>query len=702
MKLNLQISLLLLSFFSINLLSYFAYQNTLTKLHHNTLFSFEQASEKYFNALKQTLDTNLDVALSLQAFYYGSQFVSRKEFADFSKVVLKHHPEIWVLNWLPKISDKQRLGYEKNMRSKGFDGFTILEKTDNHQTTRARNKAIYYPIHYIEPFETNKNRLGLDSSSFPEALAAINQINILHKFVISSPLTFIQNNQKNILIFFPIYKEGSLLGLVEAVLCMDDVRDYTRQRFNLDEQALLNLSEIINNEKVFITTENQNRTDKHALFYHEKTLPIANKHWKFEFYPSSSLVNDFEMKKKQAFYSYIQSWPIPSTILFGLLFFLMLQHNKAEKNVKKFKFLHSHFKRLINQTADAYFLHDFDGNILDVNWHSCYMLGYSREELLDMSVVDISSLTLIELKTKWNKFKLGEIKTIEDKYFDKEGHIIPIEVSVNYFILNDKLVFSALARDISERIKTTQALQEARDQALQANLAKSDFLANMSHELRTPMHGILSFARLGVKKIETAEKTKLLKYFNRINQSGERLLVLLNDLLDLAKLEAGHMKMEMDKHHLSQVIESCLAEQESRIKEKKLQVKSDFIDDNVAIFDSARIGQVMTNLLSNAIKFTPNNKSIYITISQQTLNNEQALCLAIEDEGLGIPDNELTEVFDKFIQSSKTTTQSGGTGLGLSICKEIIDLHKGKIWAEKREQGGTMFKFVIPKGMGIL
>jgi len=253
-----------------------------------------------------------------------------------------------------------------------------------------------------------------------------------------------------------------------------------------------------------------------------------------------------------------------------------------------------------------------------------------------------------------------------------------------------------LIKEISDRKKIEEKLKLAKQEADSANQAKGLFLANMSHELRTPMHGILSFSHMGLKNIDKENKEKNFKYFDRINTSGQRLLVLLNDLLDLSKLESGMMELEKKECDLGKVFESCLAEQESRIQEQQLLVKIDGIKSSFVVIDKVRIGQVITNLLSNAIKFTPPCKSIYISINKKIQNNVSVLCFSIEDEGIGIPEQELEHVFDKFIQSSKTRSNAGGTGLGLAISQEIINLHDGEIWAEHSHSGGSVFKFVLP------
>lgn len=257
----------------------------------------------------------------------------------------------------------------------------------------------------------------------------------------------------------------------------------------------------------------------------------------------------------------------------------------------------------------------------------------------------------------------------------------------------------------SKVLKRTKELSEAQQKAEYANKSKSEFLANMSHELRTPMHGILSYANLGIEKTNEVTAEKNLKYFTNIKTSGDRLMVLLNDLLDLAKLESGKMEMTFCKHSLKTIAQICVAEQKARLDENNIEAlcdTGDFMGEG--IFDDVRIGQVITNFLSNAIKFTPKNNRIKFTISPAKLqilstdkNDVDALLFSVRDYGKGIPDGECELIFDKFVQGSDTTAgTTKGTGLGLPISKEIIDLHQGKIWAENHPGGGAAFSFIIP------
>jgi PAS domain S-box-containing protein len=261
---------------------------------------------------------------------------------------------------------------------------------------------------------------------------------------------------------------------------------------------------------------------------------------------------------------------------------------------------------------------------------------------------------------------------------------------------------SQLRQEIDERKQIEYFLLEARKEAEFANSAKSEFLSNVSHEFRTPMHQILSYSRFGVDKIDKVGKEKLLHYFSKIGTIGKNLLSLLNDLLDLSKLESGKLDYNMRNRNLQQIINKVTQEFVSLVDEKglALEVAKNSLSTNI-VCDEHKIGQVVRNCISNAVKFTPNDKKIFISIEQSQLrqiNNEAvpALLVNVSDQGVGIPDEELDSVFDKFVQSSKTKTGSGGTGLGLAISKEIINAHNGKIWAENNPDGGATFSFMLP------
>ncbi len=250
-----------------------------------------------------------------------------------------------------------------------------------------------------------------------------------------------------------------------------------------------------------------------------------------------------------------------------------------------------------------------------------------------------------------------------------------------------------------ERVKAEQSAQQANIQkqmAQQASEIKSRFLANMSHELRTPMHAILSFSNLGLKRVEDP---KVKGYLEKINTSSTRLTKLIDDLLDLSKLESGKLIPNFEENNITETVLEAIDEISSIANEKKIAIDVNTDKPLIGQFDKSLILRVIINTISNAIKFSENGGRIEIILNQEKTSSTNMLTYAIVDQGVGIPKNELTDIFDSFVQSSKTRYQTGGTGLGLPISQEIIQLHHGEIWAESPpgDQGsGSVIKFNIP------
>ncbi len=360
------------------------------------------------------------------------------------------------------------------------------------------------------------------------------------------------------------------------------------------------------------------------------------------------------------------------------------------------------FKTIFDKSGNGLLLID-NNQFIDCNEKAVELLGYdSKDELLmKKPAEDLSPKYQSDgqLSTQ-NCINNAEICLREGSYHfewlhhKKDGSKILMDVLLTRLDYDGKQIIHVTWRDLTAQKKYEQAILDATEQANKATVAKSEFLANMSHELRTPLHGILSFASMGVKKIDSASSEKLLHYFSRIKLSGDRLLLLLNDLLDLSKLESGKMELNIKRADLAKLFERHCQEQEQRIHDKGLTIQVDASNGaGTGMFDGDKVGQVMANLLSNAIKFSAENTDITVKIDR----DEQYLVFSLTNQGVGIPEAELDDIFDAFIQSSKTKTGAGGTGLGLAICKQIIEKHNGQIWAENSpEDEGATFKFILP------
>ncbi|QZA82428.1 PAS domain S-box protein [Deefgea piscis] len=361
-------------------------------------------------------------------------------------------------------------------------------------------------------------------------------------------------------------------------------------------------------------------------------------------------------------------------------------------------------RTIIDQTADGFLLIDAGHRICDVNHSFTRLLGFSRKNLIGRHPHDLWGENA-------KKFFPDQLASLIDKHqapidlelLNHEGIAHPFLINSGVVLDEQKSIEYAYAffTDITVLKKIETHLVEAKEAAESANFAKSSFLANMSHELRTPMHAILSFSEMGLGKTQNpnhSENLNLNRYFERINASGKRLLVLLNDLLDMSRLEANKMTYDKGVHSLQMIVRMACAEISSLISSKQLQLHiQDGEIEASAHFDKARLTQVLVNLLSNAIKFSPHGGEIEIHfIANAQLEPDQpAIGVSVRDHGPGVPDDELEYIFDKFIQSSRARNGSG-TGLGLAISRQIISDHEGQIIASNHPQGGAIFTVLLP------
>ncbi|MGD9113962.1 MAG: ATP-binding protein [Desulfobacterales bacterium] len=267
------------------------------------------------------------------------------------------------------------------------------------------------------------------------------------------------------------------------------------------------------------------------------------------------------------------------------------------------------------------------------------------------------------------------------------------------------------ARDnLEEKVKArTTELAEAKEAAVTASKAKSEFLANMSHELRTPLNHILGFTELVLSKNFGDLSDTQEEFLNDVHGSSHHLLSLINDILDISKVEAGKLELQPSNVNLPDLLENCLI----MIKEKALSHSIETVVNangtpNEIVADERKLKQIMYNLLSNAAKFTPDGGKIsvfaqkYRPKSEDGINSEsnsqEAIKISVSDTGIGIRHNDLNRVFNPFEQlDSSASRRFQGTGLGLSLSKQLVELHGGKIWAEsKGENKGATFSFIIP------
>ena len=375
-----------------------------------------------------------------------------------------------------------------------------------------------------------------------------------------------------------------------------------------------------------------------------------------------------------------------------------LVEEEQKKSDQKLRDQQFYTRSLIESNIDALMTTDPAGIITDVNKQMEALTGCTRDELIGAPFKDCF--------TDPNRAEAGikrvlSAKSVTDYELTaraRDGKQTVVSYNATTFYdRNRKLqgVFAA-ARDVTERKRVEAELQQAKAAAESASRTKSDFLASMSHEIRTPMNAIMGIADLLAKTELTLEQNKFVQIFRR---SGDNLLNLINDILDLSKVEASQLELERTGFSLDDHLEKVIAMVAPRAQEKKLSLTCTIGPSviNDLIGDPTRLRQVLLNLLGNAIKFTMSGGVSLTVEPHEDPSVPTALRFTVSDTGIGIPPEKQAAIFERFTQAdSSTTRRFGGSGLGLTISKQLVELMGGQISVQSESDKGSVFAFAVP------
>jgi PAS domain S-box-containing protein len=375
------------------------------------------------------------------------------------------------------------------------------------------------------------------------------------------------------------------------------------------------------------------------------------------------------------------------------------------------------FRELLEAAPDAIIEVDREGRIVLLNRVTETLFGYRRDELLGQRVEflipeDLRTMHVHHRGQYWDHAQtrpMGSGLALQGRR--KDGSRFPVEISLSPVKSEEGFRVTAVIRDTTERKQAednlrriqekhtrelsaaNQELQQRNREIERADRLKSEFLASMSHELRTPLHTIIGFSELLAEELEGALNDKQKRFVSHIHKDSLHLLELINDVLDLSKIEAGRVELRGETFDAAGAVEEALSSIRPQALAKSIQIEVCAAGKILLFADRVRLKQILYNLLSNAVKFTPEGGRIRI----ESVIRDGFGEFSIGDTGIGIPKEEQESVFDKFYQIGATTKGvREGTGLGLAITRRLVEEHGGTIRVESEPGAGSRFTFTIP------
>lgn len=373
---------------------------------------------------------------------------------------------------------------------------------------------------------------------------------------------------------------------------------------------------------------------------------------------------------------------------------VVMDVTERKKMEERLEHSRDRFQKLSMLTFEGIVIHD-NGVVVDMNRSLEELLGYSLEEMEGVNSVRYF-FPEESLPQLYESMQRGEVGPYEIMAKRKDGTLFPVEIQARNFKDGDRELRVAAIRDISERYRILYELQRAKEEAEKANAAKSSFLASMSHEIRTPMNAIVGMSDLAFMAYDDEEKQD---YLLTIKESAQHLMSVINDILDISKIESGRLKLEERRFSLNNVINGMYRMFQAEMESKGLEFVIS-LDIDLAEFyngDETRVRQVVANLVSNARKFTQAGSVLLAAELLSSDETKDTIQIRVVDTGIGIPEDKHEDIFAPFTQADDSTTRKfGGTGLGLSISRQLVDLMEGEIYFESTSGKGSTFYVTLP------
>lgn len=614
---------------------------------------------------------------SIERLHVASSRVGADDFRLFVTPILKDYPGMQALSWSAWVDDRQRPAFELAQRRQTA-GFSIKQRDPSGNLVTAARKADYVPITFIEPLAKNRKALGFDLSSEPVRLAALRSAGSSDSSKMSAPVYLVQDHRHTGFLLIKAvygrdYASKSPEGFAVAVVRMSDVvnhslESYPRQEFQVQIEDVSTPQ-----TRVLYSEPSSDLPDYAKRMVWQEDFEFGGRQLRLQIVPSMLYLQQAQS---------LQPWLV---LTGGLLIcallggFLLTMTGRAELIRDQVRQRTLELSAILDNAAEAILIFASDGRIEIANPAASALFGGSGSTLVGRQIRELlPSLKLSQAAIL--QAMLGQSCERMGRHVD--GHQMELEISLSHYELPDRQRYICLLRDISTR--------------KQIERLKSEFVSTVSHELRTPLtsiKGSLGLLDAGVAG-ELPERGRSL--IQMALQNADRLASLVDDILDIEKLEFGQAGIQLNRCELQPLLREAVEHSQGYADSYRVHLQLDASQlpvGSAVMVDNLRLQQVIANLVSNAVKYSPRGGTVNIVA---TADSRQARVRVI-DRGPGIPEAFRSRIFHKFAQADSSDTRvQGGTGLGLNICKTLLERMNGQIGYETELGVGSTFYFDLP------
>jgi PAS domain S-box-containing protein len=683
--------------------------------------AFERDASSASLAVTAQLREPLQALQALRGVYLASDDVSREEMHIATKAWIGSDT-VQAMGWLERVRRADIPAFEARARAEGFPEYRVFDRNEapDGQSIAAGDDEVT-ALRYIEPVESNTAALGVNSRSIPAARRAIENALRSGQPTVTGGFRLTQQtgDQRGVVIYQAVYQRAAAdrpspdqaLGLVFVTLRLDHLmRGLASQIPPYLNLCLVDQGLLEPRQRLLGAPGCESET---GAYLNLRTLPYAGREWQLRV---SARAGDIPGANSADVWLFALVGLLSTAMLGGFLLTVTGRTRRIETAVRErtaalqaevhereiaeaaLRESEQRFRTILTHVPIGVIYTDLHGNVKQTNPRFCEMTGFREDELLAMSVDQYTHPEdIAQDKELAAQLVRGEIPMYRrhKRFLSKHGQTIWVQNTVS--LLRDgqgqPRRILGVVEDITEHLRLEEA-ERAREAAEASNRAKSDFLSRMSHELRTPLNAMLGFAQLLELDARHPLTPAQQPWVMQIQQAGWHLLEMINDVLDLSRIESGNLRLQTETLHLADVLAASVSLVEGEAKRRRILVLQELGADTPSLLgDATRVKQILTNLLSNAVKYNVDGGRIHIASHREGVDRVE---IAVTDTGLGMTPEQMAELFQPFNRLGRERSTLEGTGIGLVISQRLAELMGGSLRAHSVAGKGSSFILSLP------